>query len=282
MVLDVNSINPFLRYVHFIELVPEYTTHLQIAYDHRIFFCLNGDYTITANDIPYAMGENSLLYVPSGTPYHLHRPSKNILLVGINFDWTCEKSNLSTPIAPVFNPKSFNLDTVLENFNFSDVKEFNAPFILSNQHFLLKTVREMLDEYTTKRLFYQSVCNSLLKNMITNIARTAITGASPSPKNTVDLVIRYIQENYKQNISNEDIGKALNFHPNYLNKLMVLNTGKTLHRYLLSYRLLKALDLLQSSDMTVTEIAEETGFTDVQQFCKFFLAQTGSTPTSFR
>ena len=95
-------------------------------------------------------------------------------------------------------------------------------------------------------------------------------------------ILNYIQENYKRHISNSDIGRELNFHPNYLNRIMLIHTGKSLHKYLLNFRLTKALDLLQTTPMTVTEIAEETGFTDVQQFCKFFQAQTGSTPGSFR
>jgi AraC-like DNA-binding protein len=63
---------------------------------------------------------------------------------------------------------------------------------------------------------------------------------------------------------------------------MLANTGKTLHQYLLSVRLTKALDLLQTTTLSITEIAHKTGFSDVQQFCKFFLNQTGSTPSSFR
>jgi AraC-like DNA-binding protein len=282
MLLDIHGINPFVRYIHYIELVPQYTTHLQIAYDHRIFFALNGDYSITVGETEYTLIENSLLYVPSGTPYHLHRPNKNILLIGINFDFMHEKSNLTTPIAPAFSPVGFNRDTVLEKFNFSDVPQFEEPFLLSSQHVLLKTVKEMLDEYTTKRLFYSEALSALLKHMLTLAARSIKIGPSPAPVRTVDSVIQYIQENYMHRISNEDIGKALNFHPNYLNRLMLTSTGKTLHQYLLSYRLTKALDLLQTTTLTVTEIANETGFSDVQQFCKFFSAQTGSTPGSFR
>ncbi len=282
MDINIDKICPFVRYVHYIELVPAFTTHLQIAYDHRIFFCINGDYEITVGNAVYAMGENSLLFVPSGTPYRLHVPKKNVLLIGINFDFMQNHTELSIPIAPANDMNYYKEENLLEKINFSDIVNFNAPFVLSKQHSLFTYVQQMLDEYTTKRLYFAQKNSAILKQMLTSIARTLTTGFSHAPKNTVDRVIHYIQTNYNRNISNDDIGRELNFHPNYLNRLMIIHTGKSLHKYLLSFRLTKALDLLQTTPMTVTEIAQETGFTDVQQFCKFFQAQTGCTPGSFR
>lgn len=282
MELNIDTLFPYLRYAHYIELVPAFTKSLQIAYDHRIFYCVNGDYQITVGQTVYTLDESSLLFVPSGTPYRLHVPTKNVLLVGINFDFSQGFSDLSIPIAPANDRDGFVKSNVLEKYTFTDVEQFNAPFFLQGQHSLFTYVQQMLDEYTTKRLFYSQKNSALLKQMLTAMARTLVTSFSHAPKNTVDRVISYIQSNYKRHISNADIGRELNFHPNYLNRLMLLHTGCSLHKYLLSFRLTKALDLLQSTPMTVTEIAEETGFSDVQQFCKFFQTQTGSTPGSFR
>ncbi len=282
MDFTVDKIFPFVRYVHYIELVPAFTTHLQVANDHRIFYCVKGDYQISVDDTVYAMEESSLLFVPAGTPYHLHPPKKNVLLIGINFDFTQEHCDLTIPIAPTTDLNSSVKENLLEDIHFTDVADFNNAFVIYKQHSLFSLIQQMLDEYTTKRLFYNQKNSSILKQMLTSIARTMATNFSHAPKSTVDIVITYIQENYKRHISNVDIGKELNFHPNYLNRIMLIHTGKSLHKYLLNLRLTKALDLLQTTPMTVTEIAEEVGFSDVQQFCKFFQAQTGSTPGSFR
>jgi len=278
----VDKIFPFVRYVHYIELVPAFTTHLQVANDHRIFYCVKGDYQISVDDTVYVMEESSLLFVPAGTPYHLHPPKKNVLLIGINFDFTQEHCDLTIPIAPTTDLNSSVKENLLEDIHFTDVADFNNAFVIYKQHSLFSLIQQMLDEYTTKRLFYNQKNSSILKQMLTSIARTMATNFSHAPKSTVDIVINYIQENYKRHISNVDIGRELNFHPNYLNRIMLIHTGKSLHKYLLNLRLTKALDLLQTTPMTVTEIAEEVGFSDVQQFCKFFQAQTGSTPGSFR
>ncbi len=282
MELSIDKITPFVRYVHYIEFIPAYTTHQQTAYDHRIFFCVQGNAKITVDSTVYQIHENSLLFVPSGTPYQIHKTKENIMLLGINFDFTINNSSLENPVAPAFKKGAFNSENLFEKYTFSDIEQFNGPFILPMQNAQLPIVQKMLDEYTTKRLFFNQKNSALLKELLVSVARELITGATASPKNTIDLVISYIQTNYMHHLTNEDIGNAVNFHPNYLNRLMLLNTGKTLHQYLLSFRLTKALDLLQTTYKTVTEIAQETGFSDVQQFCKFFLKQTGSTPSSFR
>ncbi len=285
MELNINVIQPFVRYVHYIEFVPRYTTHIQTAYDHRIFFCKSGTSKITVNATDYILSEGFLLFVPAGVPYHLHKSKEANVLLGVNFDFTYEKSNLENPVAPAFKQGVLDKNLIIERYKFTDVEQFNAPFLIKLNNFHSSRIQTMLDEYTVKRLFFNQKNSAILKEVLIHVARVMISGVSTSPQNSmekVDKIINYIQANYMHRISNQKIGKALNFHPNYLNRLMLANTGKTLHQYLLSVRLTKALDLLQTTTLSVTEIAHKTGFSDVQQFCKFFLNQTGSTPSSFR
>ncbi len=282
MNITLDSIVPFVRYIHYIELVPAFTTHLQIAYDHRIFFCINGNYEITVENIRYRLSENSLLFVPGGVAYRLHQPESNVLLLGINFDFLWSHSDRTVPIVPAASREAFNSDGVIEEYGFTDAVIFNSVFMLEKTAHLFPYISRMLDEYNTKRLFYAQSNSAMLKQMLVMLARAYSTGYAPQPESTADEVINYIQKNCKRHLTNGDIGRELNFHPNYLNRLMLLHTGKSLHKYLLGVRLTKALDLLQSTDMKVTDIALETGFSDVQQFSKFFKSQTGMNPTDFR
>ncbi|MCM1212740.1 MAG: AraC family transcriptional regulator [Blautia sp.] len=55
----------------------------------------------------------------------------------------------------------------------------------------------------------------------------------------------------------------------------------TITEYLLEYRLSKAAALLESSDLSITEIAGQTGFCDVSYFIKMFRRKTGSTPKAY-
>ena len=274
-----DTLTPFLRYIHKIDLIPPFTTHRHIAYDQRLFFCLQGTHTVTAGENVFSLTEHSLLFVPSGTAYRLHRPQECVRLIGVNFDWTSAHRDLTVPIPPAFGEKDYRPEAVLEHIVFDDLPMLNQPLFLEGVSAFAPLISRMLEEYEARRLYYLPLCTALLKEWAVLLARTL---AAPLPGGTAESVIRYLQENYRRPLSNEEIGRELSFHPNYLSRVLKQYTGLTLHQYLLSVRMNKALGLLHSTSLTVSQIAQEVGFRDVQQFSKSFSARFGASPGSFR
>lgn len=274
------EINPYVRYVHWIDLIPEFTSCRQTAYDQRLFFCVKGKCEISVLDKKYFLSENSLLFVPSGTAYILHKSEEKVLLAGINFDFTFIHSDSITPIVPA--RQVFVKEKQFENILFSDGEVFNTVYFTEKQNHLYPYIKNMFDEYDSKLLFFSEKCSSLLKFVLTDIARNALSAPLSSTGKTVQAVIGYIQSHFGEDISNGSIGDELNFHPNYLNRIMILHTGKSLHRYLMEYRLKNAIDMLQFTSLSISQIAEKCGFSDISRFSKFFKSETGYTPSSFR
>jgi len=282
MKLTLKDLSPYLRYIHYIELVPEFTTHLQIAYDNRFFFCVKGDYEITVDKVQYKLKQNSLLFVPTGIPYHLNKPQSDVLLIGINFDFTHLHSDLSLPVPPALKKENFIPENIIEACCFENIEELNEPFILHDGQQLLYIIQTALAEYTDKRLFFSEKNSALLKELIISSVRILKTGYFSENTDTVDRIISFIQSNYHKKITNTDIGRELNFNSIYLNRLMLKHTGKTIHQYLLNVRLLKALDLLQNTNNRVGDIALTVGFGDAQELSKYFKKHIGSSPSDFR
>ena len=281
--MEVKQILPFVRYAHYTELLPEFTSLPQTAYDQRLFFAPRGEILISVGKKDYTLSESDLLYIPSGTEYHLHRANSSYLLAGINFDFTDKHSNLTTPIVPANEHRgNFNPELRLESLVFTDAPCLNAPLYMEKQARILSYAKQVIGDYETKLLFYSEKCSATLKLLLTQIVQSSVSGLRPLPKKTADIVITYIQDNFNRNITNEIIGQELNFHPNYLNRVMLHHTGKSLHQYLMSYRLSKALDMLQMSSLSISDIALECGFREVSQFSRFFKNQTGYTPSTFR
>lgn len=56
----------------------------------------------------------------------------------------------------------------------------------------------------------------------------------------------------------------------------------TITEYLLEYRLSKAAGLLETSGLSISEIAAKTGFCDVSYFIKKFKEKTRITPNAYR
>jgi YesN/AraC family two-component response regulator len=64
-------------------------------------------------------------------------------------------------------------------------------------------------------------------------------------------------------------------------KLLAL-TGKTTSDFIRHFRIIKAKELLLTSDFNVSEIAYHVGFKDPNYFTKSFTKETGITPSRFR
>lgn len=57
---------------------------------------------------------------------------------------------------------------------------------------------------------------------------------------------------------------------------------ESLFNYLLHFRIEQSLPLLSSTDQSITEIAEKTGFSNPCYFTKIFRKHKGCSPTQYR
>lgn len=93
---------------------------------------------------------------------------------------------------------------------------------------------------------------------------------------------RYINENYMNPITTEDVAQAVNFSPNYLSRRFRQETGIGLHEYIVFVRLNHAAQELVSTSDSITEIALRCGFSGSNYFKDSFKKKYGMTPRSYR
>lgn len=70
--------------------------------------------------------------------------------------------------------------------------------------------------------------------------------------------------------------------PNYLAGLFTAQLGRGPHEYQTERRIARAKQLLATSDLTITAIAMEVGFSSSQHLSRIFRQLTGMTPTAYR
>lgn len=99
---------------------------------------------------------------------------------------------------------------------------------------------------------------------------------------TVKDMLHFIQENYKEKISLEDISNAGNVCKSQCCSLFHKYLRQTPVNYLISYRLEKSIELLISSDLTITEICFECGFTGASYYTETFRKHFGCSPREYR
>ena len=128
-----------------------------------------------------------------------------------------------------------------------------------------------------KGLFYQFFYQMLTHNYI-------VPENQKERKNLAEIksVIQYMNEHYKEEISVSDLAALTFYNENYFMKLFKQYTGKTLTRYLTELRIEKSRYLLLHSNLSITEIALETGFNSASYFIRKFQEYNGESPQKLR
>jgi AraC-like DNA-binding protein len=91
-----------------------------------------------------------------------------------------------------------------------------------------------------------------------------------------------LRERYREPIHYKDIGEELNFHPAYIARCMQQVFGVTPLEYVTQYRVEQAKLLLANTDLPISRIAEEVGFSYFSYFTQCFAKSEGMTPSEYR
>lgn len=150
----------------------------------------------------------------------------------------------------------------------------NIKRIISVQN--QRTVRELATSALMQEIWLNLYEHINIKN--TNTDSTS----SASSQARLQLMMQYIHQNYRSNISLDNISDYV-----MLSKSTVLNYfRKYLHttpiNYLITYRLNEAAILLRKTEKKILTISNETGFNNVDYFCKLFKKRYHLTPTEYR
>lgn len=86
----------------------------------------------------------------------------------------------------------------------------------------------------------------------------------------------------KGNISLQEFADELGVNQTYIWKVLKMEKGFSFSEYVENYKLEAAKEMLLKTDMAVNDIAMELGYTNAQNFIRFFSKGTGLTPGKFR
>lgn len=282
--LSFSEVQPFIRYVQRFRVTKEEYSDFFRPYDCRFFLVSKGSGYLYTSETSYRLSRGDVILWQSGVEYRMVSDDGNILiLLGVNFDFTQANKHLIIPIPPE-SVKTFHESKILESVSFNDMPMMNHLIYLRNMQTLESTLQDMLKEYQSQKIFCAQRLSGLFLSVLSQCYRTLSLGQGHRSFSAakIDEILNYVQEHYAEDITNEKIGQQFNYHANYLNKQVMKYTGKSLHQYLLSYRISKAVDMLTSTDMTISEIAAAAGFSDIYHFSKTFRQRTGISPTELR
>lgn len=98
----------------------------------------------------------------------------------------------------------------------------------------------------------------------------------------VENMARFIGEHALEDISAEDVAKAVGLHPNYAMSLFKKAVGLTIKQAITRHRLDMAQSMLIATDLPVATIAFDCGFNSLSSFYTAFAQRFARSPAAFR
>jgi len=169
------------------------------------------------------------------------------------------------------------------------INKATQPYIYEDNYRLLM---QMSAEYFGNNELRELVIYSLLINFFVNIGRDHLNTSVLFPNVGISKqeeyikrfndVLEYIDNHYMNELSLEDIAYAAHFSKFHFARLFKQYTKLTFHDYLNCKRIKAAKRLLNQPDLTITDIAFQSGFSSISSFNRLFKQRENCTPREFR
>ncbi len=133
--------------------------------------------------------------------------------------------------------------------------------------------------YMKSSLLIHNIFNTIYEQ---NYNINTIKDITPVQQSIVHTALKFIQENYQQDLTIDTICNEISFSKCYFCKIFKKQIGVTVHQYVNEYRVNKAKELLAYSKLSVNSIATQVGFKNSITFLRAFKKSVHMTPSEYR
>ena len=240
---------------------------------HEFFYISEGRCSVFIGQRAYRLEAGDFALIPAGT---LHKT-----------DFTSQGQNTKYVI-------SFSVETAgkIDAFLGSDISEtairagkVRAP--VQRQEAVLLLVNRMLHEFENQPPFGKGLCLTLLAEILISLKRyrageEEFAGADDPVHGRMREVAAYLCEHAAEPVTLTDVAAHFAVSPSHLSRVFHQETGFGVREYLVHYRIRQACELLLNTDLSVTRIADQCGFSDSNYFGDAFKKATGLSPREYR
>ena len=183
------------------------------------------------------------------------------------------------------------VDDLFQTIGIENYNELCAEHVVhlekSTQASVLSILNDMEKEWKSYNKYSELLLKGLLNKLIILCIRERIIGgvnATHLEKKhdcLADAII-YIKTHLRESPSLEETARQANISPSYLSKIFISHLKTSFSDFVINEKITFAQKLLADSELSMTEIASEAGFSSHSYFSDSFKRNTGMTPMQFR
>lgn len=220
---------------------------------YQLLWIFGGEGQIDFETTTIPLQADSLYLIPIGTTYTI-KPQSALSHVNLN---------LPIELLP------------LESMPKRTLLDINTPLIKQSFATFLYNYRKLAE------FDLEESSSNLINTIIRNSNHSSIKVNQVEDERVLQ-TLAFIEANYKQRFSVNDIADKLHINPTYLATVFKKEVGTTIVKYTNARRLSNAFYKLQTTNSSITSIAYENGFADVRTFNELTKQRHGLSPKQLR
>lgn len=226
----------------------------------QILFCTKGSGTLLLDGDVIPVPPFTAIYMPAHYP-HEYYPDGDVW----DIHWVV--------------PSGYASEDILKHFGLYEPKIFELKEVKMLEHIF----RKMHEAIRADSVFGNYRASGYLYDFLIEFYHlTSSTGVSAAPNSALMKAVDHINFHFTSQITMNDLCAVSGVSKQYLCLLFRQNLSTRPMEYIAKRRIQAAKELLTSSDKSIEDIAEETGFCGSSYFCKLFKRYEGITPSQFR
>lgn len=252
----------------------------------QMWYVLSGTYRHVFENREFLLGKGSLLIVPPFSAHYLDTSlSEDSQL------YRCEFSEDFINDTPDYEQHTslFNLTYIEPILIKANLMEPYHYFTSESAGEIEAVFEELYDEYYKRDLFSSMFIRANIIKLLALILKEYQSNYSLERDNmfaeyrySIQKALDFIHVNYMNKIYLQDVSKIALMSTRSFSHIFKQITGKTFTEYLLYLRVLRARELLTTTDRIQYDISKECGFTDISYFHRTFKKLTGCAPGEYR
>jgi AraC-like DNA-binding protein len=236
----------------------------------EILYCAKGNLAVKVKDSKFLLKEKDFIVINTYEIHSTQSPTENwILCIQIPFSFISLLTSNH-----FYKEYLFDANSCQKNFKKNTMLTDYLDQIL------------MLDNHANNNFIDNLKLISLVVNILTVLfdKYSIHTSDVHYMKNIsfIEQATNYLSEHYSQDIQLHDIAKYFSYSDSYTSRLIKSSLSTTFSEMLKIIRINKAVDLINTTDLRLNEIAEQTGFKNYRNLYNAFYQSYQMSPKEFK
>ena len=247
----------------------------------ELVYTTKGNFTHYINGKPYAVSRGDLLFINYGETHAFSVDSDEAEFYNFSVKPEFMSENIVSnetinDIFLIFLPEG----TEELHSRHTSCARFIGEERVEIERIAEKMCREIESEDRPCRSF---ILNAYMRLIFAKLIRALLEDVGDDRPNLLtDEVLRYIDANFTSPVTATSLAEHCFYNPAYLGRVFRTVYGKGLKEYLREKRLSLAMELLESTSLSIDEICTRVGYASKALFYKNFKELYGKAPGEFR